>query len=271
MPTILGNKILGNGVNLQPSYYNPLTVNLGWDLMLQHPYIKTVRIQIEPDQAAAAKAWIAAAQSRGYQVIATYHKSTVLGSNDITELIQAADWWVTHYHELGGNFIINLMNEWGNHQLTPGLYSGAYNQAIKGIRQVYSDYIIVDLPGWGQDIDTACNAVIYDPKIAWSVHIYPSGYNTNRTLMPAHLDHLAATKRPCLVGEFGNQNTGNCDWKACIAHARDELKWTVMGWCWNGDGDEHGVYNMVSPSWKTDSTATSFTKSSYFDTIYSRL
>ncbi len=271
MSTKLGTKILGNGVNLQPSYYNPDGVNLGWDLMRHYPNIKTVRIEIEPSCVNEAKRWIAEAQAYGYRVIATYHKWQVLGSNDVNELMQAADWWVTNYNELGGNFLINLINEWGDHHITPTAYSAAYNQAIKRVREVYNDYIIVDLPGWGQDVDTACRAVLHDPKVAWSVHIYPSSYNTNQTLVPAHLDHLAATHRPCIVGEFGHQNAGNCDWNTCVNHARDQLNWTVIGWCWNGDGDDSGTYNMVSPSWKANPLVVDFVKSSYFDTIYAHL
>ncbi|NLP58412.1 hypothetical protein [Lutibacter sp. B1] len=41
---------LGNGVNLQPSYYNSGNVTIGWDLMKTYPGIETVRIEIEPDK-----------------------------------------------------------------------------------------------------------------------------------------------------------------------------------------------------------------------------
>jgi mannan endo-1,4-beta-mannosidase len=271
MPTLIGTKTLGNGVNLQPSYYNPLTVQFGWALMQQQPKIKTVRIEIEPDCESAAKRWIAEAQSHGYQVIATYHKDAAAGTNDEGELMQAANWWVDNYDALGGNFLINLMNEWGNHDLSATAYSLAYNQAISKLRQVYNDYIIVDLPGWGQDVDTASEATIADERIVWSVHVYPSSFNSKHWLLPAHLDKLKHTGRPCIIGEFGNQNQGNCNWQACVAHARDQLNWTVIGWCWNGDGDNKGTYNMVTPSWKANSAATAFAKSGYFNTIYSQL
>jgi len=139
---------------LQPSYYNNGNVNFGWDLMRQQANITTLRIEIEPGRETHAAGWIADAQRNGYQVIATYHKHTANGSNDVNELLAAANWWVKNYQKLGGNFTINLMNEWGNHDLNALDYAVAYNQAIAIVRTVYSGPIIIDLPGWGQDVNT---------------------------------------------------------------------------------------------------------------------
>jgi hypothetical protein len=41
-----------------------------------------------------------------------------------------------------------------------------------------------------------------------------------------------------------------------------------MAWAWNGDG---GSMNMVTPSWAQNATATSFSLSSYFSTVYTHL
>jgi len=89
--------LFGNGVNLQPSYYNGGNVNFGWDLMRSYGQIKTVRIEIEPGYESQAQDWIRQACNNGYQVVATYHKWTVLGSDDANEVQQAANWWVQHY------------------------------------------------------------------------------------------------------------------------------------------------------------------------------
>jgi len=81
----------GNGVNLQPSYYNGGNPNFGWSLMKQQSKIKTVRIEIEPGYVTQAKSWISQARSNGYAVIATYHKASVLGSDNTAELNAAAN------------------------------------------------------------------------------------------------------------------------------------------------------------------------------------
>jgi len=275
MATQTNNSTLGNGVNLQPSYYNNGNVNFGWGLMQQQANITTVRIEIEPGRETHAAGWIADAQRNGYQVIATYHKHTANGSNDVNELLAAANWWVKNYQNLGGNFIINLMNEWGSHKMNSLDYALAYNQAIAIVRTVYNGPIVIDLPGWGQEVNRAYAAVtltdpvITDTNIVLSVHIYLSSSNTGGggTLVPADLDLLNSCGRPCIVGEFGAEGEGLCDWSVCVDHAKS-LGWPVIGWCWNGDGED---FNMVSPSWKPGSFPSSFTLSPYFDTIYSKL
>ena len=87
----------GNGVNLQPSYYNSGEVDFGWSLMKKHSKIKTVRIEIEPDiPISLASSWIRQAVENGYAVIATYHKHTVLGSNNQGQrfhLKRRQRWW----------------------------------------------------------------------------------------------------------------------------------------------------------------------------------
>lgn len=266
----------GNGVNLQPSYYNNGNVTIGWGLMKQQTNIKTVRIEIEPGFVTQAKDWISQAVSNGYAVVATYHKATVLGSDDATELTTAANWWKTNYAALSasGSFTINLMNEWGDHNITASAYATAYNSAISIVRTVYNGPIIIDIPGWGQETYTAYQAcktstpTITDTSIVLSTHIYPGNWNQGRghTFQASDLDDLTNTGKPCIVGEFGN-GTGNCDWSGCVDYAKTK-KWPVLAWCWNGDGNS---LNMVSPAWAVNSTATTFATSSYFSIVYPKL
>lgn len=269
---------LGDGVNLQPSYYANGRPSLGWDLMKRYKKIKTVRIEIEPDKAAQAKVWIAQAHAHGYAVIATYHKFSALGSDQPSDLLAAADWWRRHYAGLSasGPITVNLMNEWGSHDLTPAAYANAYNDAISVVRKVYSGPIIIDIPGWGQETAVATDAVkgrkgaaIVDPGIILSVHVYPAAYNQARRhpLRASDLDELESAGRPCIIGEFGSDGKGKADWAGIVAHAKKK-SWPVLGWAWNGDG---GGMNMIAPSWSSEPHAAAFTPSSYFDTIYSRL
>jgi mannan endo-1,4-beta-mannosidase len=151
---------LGNGVNLQPSYYNNGNVTFGWSLMQNYSQIKSVRVEIEPYRVTQAVDWLSQASKQGYSIIATYHKSTVLGSDDPNELNEAANWWVTNYQTLheAADFTINLMNEWGSHSQTAETYSSAYNNAVSIVREVYDGEIVIDIPGWGQETHTAALA-----------------------------------------------------------------------------------------------------------------
>lgn len=264
---------LGNGVNQQPSYYNGGNPNFGWSLLKQQSKVKTVRIEIEPGYVSQAKNWIAQAKANGYAVIATYHKSSVLGSDDATELAAAGTWWKNNYSALGGGFTVNLMNEWGSHTITPAAYAAAYNTAISSVRAVYSGPLILDIPGYGQETATAAAAVkgssgtkITDTNIILSAHVYPNSFNQvkNHTLQTADLDDLASAGRPCLIGEFGNSPAGSADWAGLVNYAKSK-GWTVLAWCWNGDG---GSMNMVTPAWASNATATSFSLSAYFNQVY---
>jgi hypothetical protein len=271
--------VFGNGVNLQPSYYNNGNPNFGWTLMKQQTKIRTVRIEIEPDKVTQAKSWISQARSNGYTVICSYHKASVLGSDNTADLNAAANWWKANYANLAssGSFTVNLMNEWGSHNISANAYAAAYNTAISTVRQVYGGAIIIDIPGWGQETATASAAAkgfnggtkINDGNYILSAHVYPGAYNQvkGRYMVKADLDDLASAGKPCILGEFGNQGGSGADWSGIVDYAKSK-GWTVLGWAWNGDG---GSMNMVSPSWATNAGATSFSLSSYFSVVYNKL
>jgi len=268
----------GNGVNLQPSYYNNGNVNMGWSLMKSKANIKSVRIEIEPGKETQGKTWIAQAKSNGYTVIATYHKSSVLGSDSAAELATAGTWWKNNYSNLAaaGAIVVNVMNEWGSHNLSPNNYASAYNTAISSVRSKYSGRIVIDIPGWGQETAVAASAIkgqggtaINDTYIVPSIHAYPGAWNQgkNAWLAKSDVDDLGSAGRGVLVGEFGNGGSGSSDWSGIVDYAKTK-GYNVLGWAWNGDG---GSMNMVTPSWSSNPTATSFSTSSYFSVVYNKL
>lgn len=264
---LLINPISGNGINLQPSYYNNGNVTFGWDLMRKYSQIKTVRIEIEPDKVWQGFDWISQAQSNGYEVYATYHKCSVLGSDDANELTAAAHWWVQNYQYLAqhGDFTVNLMNEWGSHNQSPDSFSSAYNEAISILRTVYSGDVIIDVPGWGQETRTAAQASskLYDNKIILSTHIYPSSWNqaANHWVQASDMDELVSTGRPCIIGEFGTHATGECNVFDCVNRAKQLGFRSVLAWAWNGDG---GDMNMVTPPWSQSPLSSGYSESPYF-------
>jgi len=268
----------GNGVNLQPSYYNNGNVNMGWSLMKSKANIKSVRIEIEPGKETQGKTWIAQAKSNGYTVIATYHKSSVLGSDSTSELAAAGTWWKNNYSNLAaaGSIFVNVSNEWGSHNITSNAYASAYNSAISSVRSKYSGRIVIDIPGWGQETATAAAAIkgtagakINDTYIVPSIHAYPGAWNQgkNAWLAKSDVDDLGSAGRGVLIGEFGNGGSGSSDWSGIVDYAKGK-GYNVLGWAWNGDG---GSMNMVTPSWASNATATSFSTSSYFSVVYNKL
>ena len=183
------------------------------------------------------------------------------------------------------SFTINIMNEWGSHRITARDFVEAYNAAIGTVRGVCSGPLIIDVPGYAQETAVAASAVkgfntggarITDTNIILSVHVYRQAYvqqkrgsSSQRSgpLDNADLDDLASAGRPCIIGEFGTGDSGPANWGGLVDHAKS-LGWPVLGWAWNGDG---GTMNMVAPSWSGNPNPPSFTISSYFSTIYSKL
>lgn len=274
-----GNLVLGqqisikNGVNIQASYYNRGNVNIGWELMQTYPEIEAVRIEIEPYRANQATRWIREAHGEGYQVIATYHDSDRLGSDRKEDLLTAAKWWRTQYQSYiaRGPIIINIMNEWGSHNLSPEEYAAAYNEAILIIREVYDGPLIVDVPGFGQATRIAAEAypLLQDTQIIFSVHLYSNAFNQaeNRWLQEADLTDLASVGAKCMVGEFSDNKRGGTDWCSLIDYCYQN-DWPLFGWAWNGDG---GTMNMITPHWRDQPLATSFQPTILMDRIIDKL
>ena len=262
-----------NGVNIQASYYNGGQVNIGWELMQSYPEIEAVRIEIEPYRINQARTWIREAHDHGYQVIATYHDSKKLGTDSKQELIKAAEWWKENYGVLSssGPIIINVMNEWGSHTIRVSDYADAYNDAIEIIRTVYSGSLIVDVPGFGQATKIAADAYTFfeDQDIIYSVHVYTSAFNIeqNRWLSNEDLSYLEATGVDCMVGEFCDASTGGADWCTIVDHCY-ENGWPLIGWAWNGDGNN---MNMIEPHWRDEPLASTFRPSEFMEVITNKL
>jgi mannan endo-1,4-beta-mannosidase len=266
----------GDGVNLQPSYYNSGNVDMGYSLMSEYSKIKTLRIEIDVANTSVTisqiKEWISDAVDNGYDVICTYHDCSNLGNDNTTALYAAATWWYNNYATLAqaGDFTINLSNEWGSTSLSAANFASYYNTAITTVRKVYSGPIVIDIPGYSSQtgIAAAASDSITDDDIIFSVHIYPSTYvsGSSHYMQTSDLDTLNNSGRPCMVGEFGT-GSGSTDVSTLVTYAHN-LGWTVLGWAWNGDGND---LNMVTPAWSDDATATSFSTNTYFTSIYSLL
>jgi mannan endo-1,4-beta-mannosidase len=285
-----GLRPLGNGVNLQPSYYHGGNVDLGWGWMQTYDTpgkkIKSVRIEIERDQVVNAERWIGEAYQNGYSVIATYHSVNYLEiigrkvggtpvplpyDDDKSFLLDAANWWFANYGTLANNpvrFYVNLMNEWGQHTRTDKNYADAYNEAIDIVRKVYKGPIIIDLPDYGHGAATAANAApqIKDRNIILSAHIYPNG-----GMKVPDINMLANTGRLCMVGEFGNMPSGTTLWDDLVREAKSK-GWPVLGWAWNGDGTTPVLMNMVTPQFQPNNASAGYSKHpTYFKLIYDLL
>jgi mannan endo-1,4-beta-mannosidase len=157
------------------------------------------------------------------------------------------------------------MNEWGSHSQTATSYAAAYNKAISKVRKVYNGFIVIDIPGWGQETHTAAQAssLITDKSVILSAHVYPNGWNegAGHNLQITDMDELMNTGRPCVVGEFGTVGEGPVDVRSVVSHAIDIGFCSALAWAWNGDG---GEMNMISPTWYDNALAAEYSETAYF-------
>jgi mannan endo-1,4-beta-mannosidase len=298
------NFINGNGVNLQPSYTNDGYVNAGWSFMKNYPKIKSVRIEINPEvgnranQIANATRLIKEAHLNGYQVIATYHPNR-LGDNSTNADIQNAGiFWKDNYDNLSSNgtypFTINLINEWGSHQITAQNYATQVNAALANVYAApvnardggtgkYNKQVIIDAPGYGQETYTLKQAVplinaTYRGKLILSAHIYPSCYVFKRpdgsqgAMYANDLAIMGQAGLPCIIGEFGNVGNGSANWSAMVDYAKSK-SWPILGWAWCGDGLGMNMVNPVNSygNFKSYTDNTAYTASPYMSVVYNKL
>ncbi len=159
--------------------------------------------------------------------------------------------------------LINIANEWGDHAVTTEHWLDSYTEAVKVLRDAgYKTTIVVDSPGWGQNINPILEAgkelIENDEEhnILFSVHMYGSWNDPEK--IKTDLNRAKRLKLPLIVGEFGyNSRNGdnNLGCKAdhtVILSTCTELGYGYMPWSWTGNNAENAWLDMVNSSdWKT--------------------
>jgi mannan endo-1,4-beta-mannosidase len=285
--------IFGNGVNVQPSYYHGGNVKLDFDVLNDYNKVKTVRIEIDPRKMSvtSAKNRINEAQAAGFVVIATYHRADQLASNDPTHLYTAAYWWRDNYVGLGGDFYINLMNEWGGHTMSATTYKNAYNNAMNVIRTIptyQTKPIIIDLAGYGQSATKAASIANEleqgESNFIFSAHIYNDAHNqglSSSDTGPLNYNHLLALYNAhpnCIVGEFGFRTLNH---ETSVGNLINQIKtnfgWPVLGWCWTQDGLGMNMINsnLTGTNYPlvhiSNTNPDPYSTTNYFNLIYNML
>ena len=159
--------------------------------------------------------------------------------------------------------LINIANEWGDHHVKTSYWRESYRNAITLLRDAgITTTLVVDAPGWGQNIRPILEAgqqlIDDDPQhnILFSVHMYGSWNNPKNIV--SKLTSAKDKQLPLIVGEFGyNHNDGHNNLKCKADHRLilsmcHRLGYGFMPWSWTGNNRENSWLDLVySRDWKT--------------------
>lgn len=159
--------------------------------------------------------------------------------------------------------LLNIANEWGAHNTKADYWRSAYIRCIDIMRQSgYTTTIVVDAPGWGQNIDPIieCGQGVIDAdplhNILFSVHMYGSWNNPEKIRKKLTLCHQK--ELPLIVGEFGyNYAEGKNNLTCRVDHTVildvcNSLGYGYMPWSWTGNNKENQWLDLVHPNdWNT--------------------
>lgn len=159
--------------------------------------------------------------------------------------------------------LINIANEWGDHSVTSEHWLKCYSAAIDVLRTAgYKTTIVVDGPGWGQNIVPileAGNDLVKNDKlhnVLFSIHMYGSWNDPEK--IKNDLSKAKSLKLPLIVGEFGyNSDNGNNNLGCKVDHKVilemcTHLNYGYMPWSWTGNNKENAWLDICNiGDWKT--------------------
>jgi mannan endo-1,4-beta-mannosidase len=184
------------------------------------------------------------------------------------------DYWtapdvVAVLEKYDGSILLNIANEAGDREPASD-FESTYRTAISRIRETgLSTPLVIDGPGWGQDIDTLQAAgprlIEHDPEhnLILSVHMWWSDPSGNRVV--TELQESVDLGLPLIVGEFAHHAIYQCDaapfaYSVLLAEAqKHRMGW--LAWSWGSvinqdcstqgpfDMTERGVYGMWNEPW----------------------
>ncbi|MEN8906448.1 MAG: cellulase family glycosylhydrolase [Clostridiales bacterium] len=203
-----------------------------------------------------------------YNLIAVLEVHDATGYNDITSLLNCAEYFVDIQSAIKGRedtVIINIANEW-NGEWESSNWANGYLQAIPIIRNAgLTHTIMVDGAGWGQYpqsiIDRGQDVLEADPQgnviFSWHGYEYAAG---NSATIQNNIDQIIDQDLCLAIGEFGNKHTsGDVDEAYLMSYCQQRsVGW--LAWSWKGNSTEV-EYLDLSNNW----TGTNL--SSWGDTI----
>lgn len=161
--------------------------------------------------------------------------------------------------------LINIANEWGDHNTSGEHWKGSYKEAIAILRNAgYKTTLVIDAPGWGQDIFAiqkyGKEILEADPEhnLLFDIHMYFSWNDPEK--IDTELQKTHDLNIPIVVGEFGYDfDKGHNNLSCSVDHTVilrkcHELQIGYMPWMWTGNNKENAWLDMAEFKGKNELT-----------------
>ena len=177
------------------------------------------------------------------KIIAIFNTHDETGSDKVSELERAANFWISYKDLLNAHratVLINISNEWyGSWEADP--WAAGYEKVIPMIRNAgIKNTLVVDCAGYGQypaSIPKAGAKVLAadkDKNLIFSEHLYdcfPSASDVDKAI-----DDALTVGAPVIVGEFSYNHKGHSvAWQEILDHCQAKGI-GYLGWSWTGNG-----------------------------------
>lgn len=161
--------------------------------------------------------------------------------------------------------LINIANEWGDHNTSAEHWKESYKKAIAILRDAgYKTTLVIDAPGWGQDIYAiqkyGKELLEADPEhnLLFDIHMYYSWNDAEK--IDRELQKTYDMNLPLVVGEFGYDfDKGFNNLKCRVDHTVilrkcQELQIGYIPWMWTGNNKENAWLDMAEFRGKNELT-----------------
>ena len=177
------------------------------------------------------------------KLIAIFNTHDETGSDKVSELERAANFWISYKDLLNAHratVLINISNEWyGSWEADP--WAAGYEKVIPMMRNAgIKNTLVVDCAGYGQypaSIPKAGAKVLAadkDKNLIFSEHLYdcfPSASDVDKAI-----DAALTVGAPVIVGEFSYNHKGqSVAWQEILDHCQAKGL-GYLGWSWTGNG-----------------------------------